>query len=235
MNNQILQVKLEQRVNKLSSSDYGNIECWMKAEAFNKAMDAWVRRQLEGINQTKTGAEGSVRRIDDLQVLLTTWTDTWTDQGLYVESNSFPDDYMEWCRISAKAQDQCKDCYVRPLVIFEGNEADVDLYLADINKQPDYNWATTFSTIAGNKFKIWTNEQFNVIEPVLTYYRKPVHIQLANCTDPDTGNFVTDDVECELPDNVIELIIDEAAAILSIDLNDYQKAQTLSAIEEHNT
>lgn len=235
MNNLLIQVKVQERLNKLSSSDYGNIECWMIAEAFNKAMDAWVRRQLQGINQTKTGAEGSTRRIDDLQVLLTDWNTLWADKQLYWESTTFPDDYLEWCRISGYAQDECEDCPPRRLTIFEGNEADVDIYLPDINSQPSYQWATTFSTVAGNRFRIWSNEQFKLINPLLTYYRAPVHIQIANCTDPDTGLPVTTDVLCELPDTVIELIIDEAAAILSGDLDSYNNLQRLSTSEERNT
>jgi len=136
MTNALLQIKVEQRLNKLSSSDYGNIQCWMIAEAFNKAMDAWVRRQLEGINQTKTGAEGSIRRIDDLQVILKDWEGNFSDKGLYFESDVFPPDYLEWCRIDAAALDACDGCAERPLVIFMGNEADVSLYLADENRQP---------------------------------------------------------------------------------------------------
>jgi len=235
MNNILVQVKIKDRLNKMDSSDFPNIQPYQFIESFNKAQDAWVRRQLQGINQTRTGAEGSTRRIDDLQVLLTTWAGTWVDQGNYYESTGFPDDYLEWCRISASAQDECKDCPPRPLVIFEGNETDVDLYLADTNRQPDYNWATTFSTIAGNKFKIWTNEQFTLVDPVLTYYKNPIHIQIAGATNPDTGIVSTTDVECILPDSVQELLVDEAAAILAGDIDAYLKQQTLTAIEEHNT
>lgn len=234
MTNQLIQVKIQQRLNKLGSSDYPNLECWMMAEAFNKAQDAWVRRQLEGINQTKTTAEGSIRRIDDLQVLLTTWIDTWTVNDQYVESNHYPSNYLGWCRISASAQDECKDCPPRPLVIFMGNEADVDIYLADLDRQPSYDWATTFATLAGNRFKIWTAGDFDVVDQVVLYYRNPVHIQIANCTNPDTGIYSTTDILCELPDSVIEVVIDEAAGILAGDIDALQKQQTLTAIE-HNT
>lgn len=234
MNNQILAVKVEQRLNKLSSSDYGNVEWWMIIEAFNKAQDMWVRRQLEGINQTKTGNEGSTRRIDDLQVLLTTWIDTWADKGLYWESNLFPDDYMEWCRIDANANDSCTDCPPRSLIIFLGNEADVQMYLTDNSKQPSYAWRTTFTTIAGNKFKIWTNDTFEIVNPIVTYYRTPVHIQIATFTNPDTGFISPVDVNCEFPDNIIELMIEDTAAILFKDMRDYQGAQQANQSAEIN-
>lgn len=236
MNNTLIQVKIKDRINKGDSNDYPNIQPYQFIEAFNKSMDDWTRRQLQGINQTRTGAEGSTRRIDDLQVLLTDWIDTWTEKELYWESNQFPDDYLEWCRISAYCQDECKECPPRRFkAIFEGNEADVDLYLADVNRQPSYDWATTFSTVAGNKFRIWNNGQFDIVNPVLTYYKAPVHIQVAGVTNPDTGAVSTTDVLCEFPDNVIEVIIDGAAAILAGDIDNYQKLQQLTQQEERNT
>ena len=234
MTNQLLNAKLEQRVNKLSSLDYGNIEPWMRAEVINKSQDEWVRRQLEGINQTKTGAEGSIRRIDDLQYILTTWAGNFTDKGLYWQSDLFPDDYIEWCRISADALNICNDCCPRRLVIFEGNEADVDVYLADTNRQPSYEWATTFCTIMSSSFKIWTNKAFNIADPIVTYYRAPRRIVFANSTDPYTGLIATVDIECEFPDNITELIIDGAAAILSGDIDNFQQMQRLNGNAEHN-
>jgi len=71
MLNSTLVIKLKQRLNKLDSQDYDNIECWQVVEAFNKAQVEWARRQLHGINVVKEGDEGSTRRKDDLQVLLT--------------------------------------------------------------------------------------------------------------------------------------------------------------------
>ena len=71
MNNATLQLKLKQRLNKLDSQDYDNIEPWQMIEAFNKAQLEWCRRNLHGNNPYKEGDEGSKKRIDDLQILLT--------------------------------------------------------------------------------------------------------------------------------------------------------------------
>ena len=70
MNNSTLRLKVMQRLNKLASNDYDNIECWQIVEAFNKAQVEWTRRQLHGANAAKEGDEQSTRRKDDLQVLL---------------------------------------------------------------------------------------------------------------------------------------------------------------------
>ncbi len=234
MNNNLLQVKLKERLNKGDSGDYPNLAPYQIIEAFNKAMDSWVRRQLEGINQTKTGAEGSTRRIDDLQMLLTDWSVAWTAFDLYWESNTFPDDYLEWCILAAYAQDKCKECPPRLLDIYLGNEADRTIDLKSRIRQPSYSWGETFSAIRGNKFRIYTNGEFDIVSPVLTYYRTPIHIQIAGANNPDTGLVSSTDVECELKDTVIELIIDEAAAIISGELDNYNQQQDLTQRAEYN-
>jgi hypothetical protein len=70
MNNVTLQIKLKQRLNKIDSQDYDNIQSWEISEAFNKAQIEWVRRQLAGTNMRQEGDEMSKRRIDDLEILL---------------------------------------------------------------------------------------------------------------------------------------------------------------------
>ena len=107
--------------------------------------------------------------------------------------------------------------------------------MTDINRQPDYNWATTFSTIIGNKFRIWTNGGFNIVDPVLTYYKAPVHIEIAGERNPDTGGVSTVTVLCEFSDNVIELLTDEAAGIIAGDIESWNQRQRLETAVEHNT
>jgi hypothetical protein len=51
MLNQTIVLKVKQRLNKLDSQDYDNLETWQIIEAFNKAQVGWCRRNLHGINQ----------------------------------------------------------------------------------------------------------------------------------------------------------------------------------------
>lgn len=233
MNNQLLQVKFRSRLNKGDSQDYGNIECWQIAEAFNKAMDAWVSRQLEGINQTHSTAEGSIRSIDKLQVIMkdSPLTMTASTDGLYWEA-TLPADYTEWSRISANAVAQC--CPPRKLKIFLGENADLDFALLDKNKRPSFEWAETFAIVIGSSIRIYSNNCFTIDSPVLSYYRRANHIQIAGCVNPDTGAVAGTDVECEFPNNVTETILDEAAAIVANDMDNYMKQQDLNANAEHS-
>jgi hypothetical protein len=235
MNNQTVITKLQQRLDKLASEDYQNIEVWMLVEAFNKAQMSWIRKQIEGINQTRSGAEGSIRKIDDLQFILTTVPQSQsslTDYGIYW-SFTLPADYFGWCRVSASAKTEC--CPTIPLrTIFESVEADRDINLNDNGKQPSFEWLTTFATVSNSEIKIYTNDLFDIQDVSLTYYRYPKNIQITGVTDVYTGEIPSVDVNCEATDQVVELMIDEAVSIISGDLKDYQRQQDITQTNERN-
>jgi hypothetical protein len=216
MNNSILQLKIKQRLNKLASNDYENLEGWQIIEAFNKAQIEWVRRQLHAGNAYKEGDEGSKRRIDDLQLLLLQVPLLGTQTLLFFESNLLPTDYLEYKRVSTFAKTEC--CKPETMTVYLAEEANVDELLDDEFRTPSYEWGETFCTLMGNKIRIYTNSQFDVVNPTLTYYRKPRYIQIANVVDPYTGLVSVTDVTCEFKDDIVELLIDEAASIIAGDI-----------------
>jgi hypothetical protein len=215
MQNSVLTIKIKQRLNKLDSQDYDNIECWQIVEAFNKAQVEWSRRQLHGINLVKEGDEQSTRRKDDLQVLLNTQTLPVINKTYYYKG-AIPQDYMQWKRVDTYAKKGC--CEKRRMTVYLAEEANLNLLLKDKSKQPSFEWAETFATLIGNQVHVYTNEDFEIQEVNLIYYRQPVKIQVEGCVDPYTGLASTVNVQCEFKDDIIELMIDEAAAILAGDI-----------------
>ena len=225
MNNNLLQVKIKQRLNKLGSFDYDNIECWQIQEAFNKAQIEWVRRRLHGLNALKESSEQSVTVVDDLQILLSETELRGLEKPKYFETTAIPANYLHFVRVSANVKNDC--CPKRPLTtIYQAEEANVDILLADSFKSPSFEWAETFCTILGDKIRIYTAGKFTVEDSRLVYYRKPKDIQILGCSNISTGQAYTANVECELKDDICEIIADEAAAILAGDIesmNQYQR------------
>ena len=216
MLNSTITVKIKQRLNKLDSQDYDNIECWQVVEAFNKAQVEWSRRQLHGINIVKEGDEQSTRRKDDLQVLLyKTVLSGITDKVDY-SILSIPQDYLQWKRVDVYAQRDC--CDKRRMVVYLAEEGNVSVLLRDKLKQPSFEWAETFATLIDDRINVYTNNDFNISEVDLTYYRQPRKIQIDGCVDPYTGVQSTANVECEFKDDIIEVIIDEAVSIIAGDI-----------------
>jgi len=231
---QTLQIKLKQRLNKLDSSDYDNVECWQFIEAYNKAQVEWCRRQLVGSNVLKQGDEQSAHRIDDLQSLMTTQTLTLNALQLYSETVSMPVDYFAFKRLELFAT---KDCCKEPrlMAVYETEEGNVSNDLLDLNKEPSFEWGETFMTFIGNKIRIYTNGNFDISQANLIYYKQPTKIQINGCQDPYTGIVATADVDPTLKDDIVEVIIDDAVSILAGDIESMnQKAREEGDSEKNN-
>ena len=187
MNNATLEIKIKQRLNKLDSQDYDNIQTWQIIEAFNKAQIEWCRRNLHGGNIYKEGDEASKRRIDDLQLLLTELPLAGVNEPTYFRATNFPvDEYLEFKRVSTDATSECCPD-PRSMTVYLAEEANVNLILRDPLKRPDYDWAETFCTLIENEVRIYKTADFNIVNPVLTYYKKPTYIQVTGVVDPYTG------------------------------------------------
>ena len=215
MLNYTIVIKIKERVNKLDSQDYDNINCWQISEAFNKAQVEWVRRQLHGINIVKEGDEGSTRRKDDLQVLLTTEPLPLTDKEYYYFGN-LPENYMQWKRVDVYAKKDC--CDKRRMTVYLAEEESLNQLLRDNQKRPSFEWAETFATLIGNTTHIYTNDEFDIESANLIYYRQPRRIQISGCTNPYDNTVSTVNVDCEFKDDIVEVIIDEAASIIAGDI-----------------
>jgi len=139
---------------------------------------------------------------------------------------------LEFKRVSTKGK--TNDCPDRTFVVYLAEEADVDILLSDKFSKPSFDWAETFCTMVGNRIRIYTNGEFDVISPRLNYYRKPVEVQFKECINLNTGTTVTADVQSEFKDDIIELICDEAASILAGDIESVMQYQRNEKSAERN-
>lgn len=232
MTNQKVQIKIKERLNKIDSHDSDNFECWQIAEAFNKAQVEWARRQLHGSNAFKEGDEESVRRVDDLQVILTTIDLKGDYFSTYFETKILPLNYFEFKRVSIKGSKG--DCSGRTFRVYQAQEADADQLLIDKNSQPSFEWGETFCTLINNKIRIYTNSDFTIQESNLIYYRQPREIQFKGCMSISDGSIYKQDQICEFKDDIVELIIDDACSILAGDIENMNQFQRGSQNSEKN-
>jgi hypothetical protein len=225
MNNTLLRIKFQQRLNKLASFDYDNIECWQIAEAFNKAQREWYRRQVHGVNLKKESSEQTLGLIDDLQQFVRTETLSGENKKLFFESLGIPEDYAYFIKVGVIASKE--DCKNRSFKVYLAEEANADILLRDVFKGPSFEWGETFATMHDNFFRVYTNDDFDVESVTLSYYRKPLDVTFDGCVNPATGVINTSQ-ECEFKDDVTELIIDAAVAIIAADIesfNQFQRAE----------
>jgi len=231
MNNTQLEIKVRQRLNKLASNDFDNIECWQIVEAFNKAQIEWCRRQLRGTNQFKEGDEMSKRRIDDLQPLLKEIALGPGEAALQsVQYNLFDglaNDFLEFKKVTAYAKKECckEDPKGRAMQVYLAEAGNVNLMLRDQLKKPSFEWSETFCTFQANSLRVYTNDDFEIENTIFQYYRQPRLVEFEGCTDPTLGadensGVSVVDVECEFKDDIAELLVDETVSILAGDVAD---------------
>jgi hypothetical protein len=223
MTNALLQIKIKQRLNKLASLDYDNFECWQIQEAFNKAQLEWVRRQVYGMNTRKEGAEQSTGLTDDLRILLKSEDIKPVDKKVYVEA-VLPSDYLYYSRVDVMANSDCCP-EKRRMTVYEVEEANIALILNSDTQSPNFEWAETVSTLVGNKIRVYTDNKFSITDIDLVYYSRPTDVKFNGCIDPSTGSVIKADVACIFKDDIVEILVDETAAILAADIESMNQFQ----------
>jgi hypothetical protein len=102
------------------------------------------------------------------------------------------------------------------------------ILLTSDTKGPSFEWGETLATLVGNTVRVYTNDEFEITDFTLTYFRKPVEVLFKDCINPSTGTINLADQECELKDDIAEIIVDQAATILAGDIESitqYQRGQ----------
>lgn len=231
MTPQLVLLKVRLRLNKLHSQDYDNIEDWKVMEAVNKAQLEWYRRQVVGYNKRQDSAEQDRVSVDDLQQFLVDKKITGANKHGYFLSNTLPTDYL-WFN---KVIPLCKkgECQGVPIESDLVEEANVPSYLFDWASQPSFEWRETFHTIVGGKIKVYTKDEFDVENLLLTYFRQPRKVDVIGYTHEDSTPSINSDLEFK--DDVAELILDDAAAILAADVEYYNASQVTKGRSDTNS
>ena len=109
------------------------------------------------------------------------------------------------------------------MTVYLAEESNIDLYMRDPLKRPDFDWGETYCTLKQDTVKIFKRD-FDIVNPVLVYYRKPVNIEIVGCVDPYTEITSVADVDPEFKDDIVEVIIDEAVSIVAGDIDAVNQA-----------
>ncbi len=209
--------KMDIRMNKGASADYDHLWDYIKAEAFNKAVNDWTRRQKVGKNQHQAGDEETDMRVDDLQVLLKRDDYSVRDKDIYGEM-TLPADYLFFKRLTPIVlKNNCGNVEIKS---YFKEEANVD----NLKHIPSFDFEETFHTLIGNKAHIYHNKQFTIQKAILTYYRKP-----------KVYDFKRLDTVIEFNDSVADILVDEACKIIGSDIESLNQKALAQERTENNT
>lgn len=226
-----LLIKIRLRVNKLDSQDYENIPVWQILETYNRAQLLFARKNLHGGNIYREGDEKSKRRIDDFNKLLKEVSLPVVTKDKYVVISK-PNDYMVFKRVSIKA---CKgECVDDNFSVYLAEESNVDILLGNKLYSPSFNWRETFCTITEEGIKIYHNNDFDIQEARLIYYRYPVTVQKAGQFALHLQAVAPVDVDPEFTEDTVENIIDFTAQLISSDIESIQQFQLRDKLTNEN-
>lgn len=233
MDVRLIPLKIKEQLNKLSSFDYDNIECWQFVEAFNKAQLEKVRVMLKGNTASGFIAEETIDRIDDLQPIIVSNLDLkGNNKEDFFETTKIPENYIRFSRLDTVGFN--KDCPGKSINITDIAEtSNVSVYKRDYTKRPNFKWGETFATLQSGSFRIYTNNEFKISSVKLTYFRLPRPISLAGCEDLD-GNIMTN-VDPEFKDDFVEVLITDAAKIIASRIESLNQYQILTGESDRTT
>lgn len=209
-------VKVKKRVNKEDTDDYDNLSLYSIIEAYNKAQLNIVNYLTGQINQYKQGNEATFRTIDRLSSLInkTPLELSVTKEKDYYYTEDFPDEYFKY--VSSYSEGFTDKCSGKKIFHIPIEEANIHLITRNDNQNASFEWAEAPITVAESKIKIHTDNKFNIKKAYLTFYRYPINIDIAGYTKQDNTPSTT--INPELPDDVVEMCIDEAVRIIQGDI-----------------
>lgn len=211
-------LKLKQRINKKDTSDYDGIPVYELIEAFNKAQLNVIHRLYQQNNPFKSGFEATRKRVDDLKILIPEQPvelSVSLKDGFYI-TESFPDNYFHYISSTSKAS--TPTCSSKKLRNFQVEESNINTLLDNEAISPSFEWGETLVTLVSNKMKVYINknEPFTINKVYLNYMMKPISIDYVGYQKKDGSDSTT--IDSNLPDEIIEMCIDEAARIISGDI-----------------
>ena len=223
MNSTEIYYKIVTGLNKLDSNDYQNIEKWIIQQEYSKAKYFIIREQINGINIKKEGKEGSLLKITDLQILLIPKKIlSGENKKLFFESESLPKDFLYYSRVTPIiSSDVCDIPFFIQSIPIE--DANIDEYLTDDLKAPSLKYEQSFHTLSSNKIKVYHNNEFEVKEISLSYYRKPLLLQFIGVHQIDGSN--GKEMDEEFKDDLVEIFVEKTIAIIAANIEDLNRKQ----------
>ena len=179
---------------------------------FNEAQDRLIRYYLNRKDD---------ETIRSIQTLLVYWKSLNKVNHIDdPESTSFslPDDYLWFSNI--KGSFSYNGCEVGDFVMWEAKNENVHELLGDDNNRPSFDYRETFYTIGDGKVVVY-EDGFRTDEVRMTYYRNPVRVDLAGYINA-AGERSTD-IDPELPDPLVEEILDMVAKQFNLNENELQR------------
>ncbi len=208
-------LKFTEKVNKNFTNDNISVDKPRFIMLFNEYQDKYVEYVLDKRN------EDDIRYIQRLVV-----SDKKLNRnggGLFNINYDLPKDYFDF--IDAKLLISTKDCNNIYVGLYEVKQENINYLLQDEHNKPDLlKYRETFYTFGGNRLQVYMDTgDYKNIDAYLTYYRKPIRVDIEGYLD--ILGHPTTNIDPEFDDKVVNRILSACAYQFDVNNNELQRAQ----------
>ena len=176
---------------------------------FNEAQDRLVKYYLNRKD------DETIRSIQNLLVYWMSLDNAGRMDDPESTSFNLPDDYLWFSNI--KGVFSYKGCEAADFVMWEAKNENIHELLGDDNNRPSYDYRETFYSIGNGKVVVYESG-FRTEEVKMTYYRRPVRVDLSGYIN--AAGIQSTDIDPELPDPLVEEILDMVAKQFNLNENE---------------
>jgi hypothetical protein len=214
--------KIDQKLNKLSTNEYQQIQLEDKILALNEAQIKLVKQKLDGPATPSTlGLDAFRKRYEDLQKLIENYEDhpldlvpsnpqlnQWTaDLTGITPSYMF---YMDAYVVADKGRCTDRTIWINRELVKHG---DIPVIINNTHYRPSFEYQETFSNINTNQIMVYSDGTFTPKKLYLSYLRYPRYIDKVGYVHFDGTDSV--DSPCELAayleDELVDLTVENLA------------------------
>ena len=191
------------KLNKLITNNSQDLPEYLWVYNFNEAQSFWIAKTYKEVEKDQT----AIRKLQKILVPNKKIVDK-VDKGIYSEF-TLPDNFLNY---SSSYTNINKCPFILENHLFE--EHNIKTALKDAMWKPSLEFEETLITMADNKILVYKNESFEPESLTLSYYRKPVQIDIQDGFTHTDGT-ATIDQDPEFEDTNVYEIIDLAVQQLA--------------------
>lgn len=214
--------KIDQKLNKLSTNVYQQINLEDKILALNEAQIKLIKQKVDGFStNTGLGLDAFKKRYEDLQSLVITYnhqplTLTIKNAELnqwFANIHQLVPKYMFYVDSYVLAnKGRCTD---RKIWINKdlAKHGDLSVLLNNNHYKPSFEYQETFNFLSSDEISIFTDGTFTPTQIFISYMRYPVYIDKVGYVKFDGTNSIDEDCELEayLEDELVDLTVQSLA------------------------
>lgn len=214
--------KLEQRLNKLSSSQFQSISKEDRILVLNESQLKLIKKKLNKNNPEQEGYDSMKKRYEDLQILVVPFENLPVTKTNDIHT-SYQGDITQLSQKYFVPLDMyCLatrgNCKKHPIYIQRvARHGDLFSLMFNTNYAPSFNYQETLCLISGNNIIVYSNDldgDFIVTDLFVEYLRYPQEMDIAGYTKLDGTQSTNSD--CELVDYLEDELLDIAVMQLAM-------------------